>query len=101
MRDKLKELTINMRIKFCRHSGSAHVMKLSESRQYLIPSCYIDSVKNLDAEFIKIRNGELFYVTNIEVLNKSRRQIKISAIRRQTGQLIYFREDDIGYFVTI
>ena len=101
MRDKLKELTINMRIKFCRNSGSAYVMKLSESRQYLIPNCYIDSLKSLEPEFSKIRNGELFYVTNIGVLSKSRRQIKISAIRRETGQLVYFREDDIGYFVTI
>ena len=94
---KLKELTLNMKIKFCRKTGSAYFIKKNNCN-YLVPSAY---KKLFDMEKEPIRNGELFFVTNIEVLDKRNRQIKISAIRRSDGSLVCFREEDIGYFVTI
>lgn len=95
--NKTKELALNMKIKFCRKTGSAYFIKKNNCN-YLIPKSY----KNMfEEEKEPIRNGELFFVTGIELLDKRNRQIKISAIRRCDGSLACFREEDIGYFVTI
>jgi hypothetical protein len=94
-----KELNVNMRIKFCRPTGSAYSGKFSNDQYYLIPFPYAEKYKSNIMS--SIRNGELFTVTNIETVNLKNRLIKISAIRKETGKLISFREEDLGYFVTI
>lgn len=94
-----KELNVNMKIKFCRPTGSAYSGKFSNDQYYLIPFVYSDKYKNNIMS--TIRNGELFIVTNIQTVNLKNRIIKISAIRKETGKLINFREEDLGFFVTI
>lgn len=84
-----------MMIRFIRKSNTAFVSRLDNNKFYFISEI---NKKFLSDEFTSMKNGEVCYITKIEVLDKVNRKIKLSIFRQKDNTEFYIREEDIVYF---
>lgn len=94
MKNKL-EAKEGMMIRFIKKSNSAYISRLNNDKFYFISEI---NKQFLGEDTTPIKNGEVFFITKIDVLDKTNRLIKINLFRKKDNTECFLREEDIVFF---